>query len=138
MITIRLQRHVEENDCLPKNQEGFRAYRSGVDAIATDRIISSTAYQQNIPLYKIYIDLIKAYDKVDRDVLWRVLERRGVPSLLINLIKQMSTESVIYMCTFNFSFKRFIFSSVKSHIIITNILNTSFYHICKNKRKQRK
>ena len=39
------------------------------------------------PVHIAFIDLVKAYDKVDRDVLWLLLSRRGVPSNLINVIK---------------------------------------------------
>jgi len=45
------------------------------------------ALERGSVLYKIFVDNTKAYDLVNRDILWLILERRGVPSNLIELIK---------------------------------------------------
>ena len=44
--------------------------------------------QREIPLYMCVVDLQKAYDSVDRELLWRVLARAGVPSVMIDVIRQ--------------------------------------------------
>ena len=41
-----------------------------------------------IPLYMCFIDLQKAYDSVDRELLWVVLERFGVPEKMLTVIRQ--------------------------------------------------
>jgi hypothetical protein len=43
--------------------------------------------EKNVVLYKVFVDLTKAYDKVDRNVLWKVLAKLGVPQSFINFIK---------------------------------------------------
>ena len=35
-----------------------------------------------------FVDLQKAYDSVDRELLWKVLARAGVPSVMIDIIRQ--------------------------------------------------
>jgi len=35
-------------------------------------------------LYKCFVDLTKAYDKVDMDISWMMFETRGVPVKLLN------------------------------------------------------
>ena len=35
-----------------------------------------------------FVDLQKAYDSVDRELLWKVLARAGVPSVMIDVIRQ--------------------------------------------------
>ena len=35
-----------------------------------------------------FVDLQKAYDSVDRELLWKVLARAGVPSAMIDVIRQ--------------------------------------------------
>jgi hypothetical protein len=55
--------------------------------------LSSSSTEKRQPLYKCFVDLTKAYDKVDRNTLWEVLKRRGIPPKLIQLIK-----SIHYYC----------------------------------------
>ena len=40
------------------------------------------------PLYMCFIDLQKAYDSVDRELLWVVLARFGVPEKMLTVIRQ--------------------------------------------------
>ena len=44
--------------------------------------------QRKILLYMCSVDLQKAYDSVDRELLWKVLARAGVPSVMIDVIRQ--------------------------------------------------
>ena len=43
-------------------------------------------------MYKGYIDLIKAYDRVNRGVLFEVLKRRGVPPKLRGAVEALYNE----------------------------------------------
>ena len=40
------------------------------------------------PLYACFIDLTKAYDSVDRELLWVILARSGVPPKMLAIIRQ--------------------------------------------------
>ena len=44
--------------------------------------------QSKNPLYMCFVDLQKAYDSVDRELLSKVLARAGVPSMMIDVICQ--------------------------------------------------
>ena len=46
------------------------------------------ARKKRIPLYVCFIDLTKAYNSVDRTLLWAVLARFGVPQKVISVIRQ--------------------------------------------------
>ena len=43
---------------------------------------------RKIPLYMCFIDLQKVYDSVDRELLWLVLARFGVPEKMLSVIRQ--------------------------------------------------
>ena len=52
------------------------------------RRLQELARKKRIPLYVCFIDLAKAYDFVDRTLLWTVLARFGVPQNMISVIRQ--------------------------------------------------
>ena len=52
------------------------------------RRLQELGRQRKIPLYMCFVDLQKAYDSVDRELLWEVLARAGVPSVMIDAIRQ--------------------------------------------------
>ena len=52
------------------------------------RRLQELARRRRIPLYMFFVDLQKAYDSVDRELLWKVLARAGVPEEMIAVIRQ--------------------------------------------------
>ena len=74
---------------LPAAQAGFRKGRGTRDQIANSRWIMEKAreFQKNIDFC--FIDSAKAFDCVDHNKLWKILEEMGIPDdltcLLINL-----------------------------------------------------
>ena len=53
------------------------------------RRLQELAGKKRIPLYVCFIDLTKAYDSGDRNLLWTVLARFGVPQNMISVIRQL-------------------------------------------------
>ena len=72
-----------------ENQFGFMPGRSTTEAIHLLRHLMEIYRTRKRDLHLIFIDLEKAYDCVPREILWKVLEKRQVPILYINLIKDM-------------------------------------------------
>jgi len=68
-------------------QAGFRKDRSCVDQIATLRIIIKQSCEWNSPLFISFVDFEEAFDSVDRDTLWKLLRRYGVPVNIVNIIR---------------------------------------------------
>ena len=58
---------------LPESQCGFRPSRSTTDMIFSVRQIHEKAIEQQQELYIVFVDFNKAFDTVDRDLLWKVL-----------------------------------------------------------------
>jgi hypothetical protein len=87
MILARLIEVAEKHGWLGETQQAFRRFRGGGDSVLIGNMVDSHLMEKNLPAYKLFVDNSKAYDFVVRDVLWIILERRGVPPLLLNLIK---------------------------------------------------
>ena len=73
-------------ELIPDNQFGFTAGRGCPDAQMVSRLLGIDAQKRHIGLVRGYIDLTKAYDKVNREVLWKILRRYGLPEMLIKII----------------------------------------------------
>ena len=82
---------------LPPSQFGFRSARSTQDCILLSRLISSSAKEMQRNLYKCFVDLTKAYDKVNRDLLWHILKLRGFPPKIIALVRGLMVGSKAYV-----------------------------------------
>ena len=89
IIARRLSEYCERVGILPKEeQRGFRPNRSTTDMMFVIRRLQELARKKRIPLDVCFIDLTKAYDSVDRTLLWSVLARFGVSQNMISAIRQ--------------------------------------------------
>ena len=58
---------------IPESQSGFRSGRGTVDMIFAVQQVQEKCIEQQMPLYQIFVDLTKAFDTVNRNVLWKIL-----------------------------------------------------------------
>ena len=72
---------------LRDEQAGFRQERSCIDQIATLRIIIEQSLEWNTGLYLVFVDFEKAFDSVDREVIWQILWHYGVPEKIVIVIR---------------------------------------------------
>ena len=72
IILERLKRALDKT--LREEQAGFRQDRSCTDHIATLRIIIEQSLEWQSPLYSVFVDFQKAFDSVDRNVIWRLMQ----------------------------------------------------------------
>ena len=88
VIQRRLAKRAEK--MLRENQCGFRRGRGCIDHIFTLRTLAEKAREFNTTLYLSFVDLRKAYDSVNWEALWLVLERRyQVPGKLIHILRAL-------------------------------------------------
>ena len=87
---IILKRIEEEIDSkLREEQAGFRRNRGCIDQILTLRNIIEQSIEWNEQININFIDFKKAFDSLNRSVIWKILKKYGVPVKLINLIKTL-------------------------------------------------
>ena len=87
ILQARLQQYVNRE--LPDVQAGFRKHRGSRDQIANICWIMEKAreFQKNISFC--FIDYAKAFDCVDHNKLWKILEEMGIPDHLTCLLRNL-------------------------------------------------
>ena len=88
VVARRLSAYCEAKGLLPEEQCGFRPDRSTTDMIFVVRRLQEVGRKAGVSLHMCFVDLQKAYDTVDRTLLWQVLTRIGVPPQIIAVIRQ--------------------------------------------------
>ena len=71
---------------MEEERRGFRKGRSCTDAMFTVQQITGKRKEHNLPLFLLFIDYEKAYDDVNRDKAWEVMDNK-IPNGLLNAIK---------------------------------------------------
>ena len=101
LILNRIQPFAENeiNDMIPDTQWGFGRDRSAVDAIMINRLLTTSALARSTHIYKCFVDLSKAYDRVDRPLLWELLRRHGIPPNIVRLLENLHTDSFAVVIT---------------------------------------
>ena len=86
ILQARLQQYVNQE--LPDSQAGFRKGRGTRDQIANIRWIIKKAreFQKTIYFFIVYV---KAFDCVDHNKLWKILQEMGIPDHLTCLLRNL-------------------------------------------------
>ena len=86
---LQVKLHLYVNQEIPDVQAGFRKGRGTRDQIANIQwaIQKAREFQKNI--YFCFIDYAKAFDCVDHNKLWKVLQEVGIPDHLSCLLRSL-------------------------------------------------
>ena len=87
ILQARLQQYM--NCELPDVQAGFRKGRGTRDQIANIRWIMEKAREFQKNIYFCFIDYAKAFDYVDHNKLWKILQEMGIPDYLTCLLRNL-------------------------------------------------
>ena len=70
-------------------QCGFRPGRGCSDAVYTVKLAMKKRREHGLETWILFIDLVKAFDRVPRELLWKILLKFGVPTKLVQLLKSL-------------------------------------------------
>ena len=87
LINNRLTKWAENNNILADEQNGFRTGRSTIDHISSLTNIIETRKLKRKQTFAAFIDFRKAYDSINRTLLWSKLEDIGIAGNILNVIK---------------------------------------------------
>ena len=87
ILQVRLQQYVNRE--LPDVQAGFRKGRGTRDQIANIHWIIEKARQFQKNIYFCFIDYVKAFDYLDHNKLWKILQEMGIPDHLTCLLRNL-------------------------------------------------
>ena len=93
-MTLCEKLNEEAEKFLPESQSGFREGRSTMDNIyLLNLLIDRELEKKGGQLIACFVDYKAAFDTVDRNVLWKIMERKGVNKWLIGRIKDIYKET---------------------------------------------
>ena len=90
MMAARLNKHLQKVGLV--NQFGFTPFEGTEGAISSLKILLQNLTAAEREAYVLFVDLVKAFDSVNREMLWKILAKYGVPKPMIDLIEKMYTD----------------------------------------------
>ena len=94
VLNNRISSWCKENDKVFDEQNGFRKNRSTIDHAITLTNIIDTRKKRKLSTYCAFIDFRKAFDCINRDLLWCKLEGIGMAGKLLGAVKLLYTLSL--------------------------------------------
>ncbi len=87
ILNNRLQEAVENSEILGEIQNGFRQGRRATDNLLVLETLIRKVKREKKPTFLALLDITKAYDRVDREILWRVMTQMGFPEIMMENLK---------------------------------------------------
>nr|VZI44919.1 unnamed protein product [Spirometra erinaceieuropaei] len=88
ILLNRLNNHLEQG-LLPESQCGFRRHRGTTDMIFAARQLQEKCQEMRTHLYSTFVDLTKAFDTVNREGLWKIMQKFGCPAQFTQMVRQL-------------------------------------------------
>ncbi|BHF58006.1 hypothetical protein SprV_0100095500 [Sparganum proliferum] len=88
ILLNRLNNHLEQG-LLPESQCGFRRHRGTTDMIFAARQLHETFQEMQTHLYSTFLVQMKAFDTVNREGLWKIMQKFGCPERFIEMVRHL-------------------------------------------------
>ena len=84
-----MSNQLELNNGICEEHNGFRVGRSTGDHLCSLSLIVKSCIKRKLNTFGVFIDFSKAYDRVNRDLLWHKLSVLGVNGKMLNSVKSL-------------------------------------------------
>ncbi|KAE9522623.1 hypothetical protein AGLY_016986 [Aphis glycines] len=91
ILLIRINPYIKE--IIGEYQAGFMIGRSTVDQIHIIKQLAEKSHEFNKDIHLMFIDYKAAYDSINREKLWNVMNKMGIPAKLVRMIRACAYES---------------------------------------------
>nr|VZH95995.1 unnamed protein product [Spirometra erinaceieuropaei] len=88
ILLNRLNNHLEQG-LLTESQCGFRRHRTTTNMIFDARQLQEKCQEMRTNLCSTLVNLTKAFDTVNRDGLWKIMQKFGCPERFIQMVLQL-------------------------------------------------
>nr|VZI48604.1 unnamed protein product [Spirometra erinaceieuropaei] len=88
ILLNRLYNHLEQG-LLPESQCGFRYHRGTTDMIFVARQLQEKCQEMRTHLYSTFMDLTIVFDTVNREGLWKIMQKFGCPERFTQMVRQL-------------------------------------------------
>nr|VZI48729.1 unnamed protein product [Spirometra erinaceieuropaei] len=88
ILLKRLNKHIEEG-LLAEGRGGFRRHRGTTDMIFAARQLQEECQEMRTHLYSTFVDLTEAFETVNRERLWKIMQKFGCPERFIQMVRQL-------------------------------------------------
>nr|VZI38913.1 unnamed protein product [Spirometra erinaceieuropaei] len=88
ILLNRLNNNLEQG-LLPESQCGFRRHRGTTDMIFAAHQLQEKCQEMRTHLYSTFVDLTKAFDTVNREGLWKIMQKFGCPERFTQMVRQL-------------------------------------------------
>jgi hypothetical protein len=78
-------------------QNGFMRRRGCADGVFSLKMALLKRKEHGLGTWTLYVDLVKAFDSVDRPLMFDILRRYGAPERLVHLISMLHTGLTVRM-----------------------------------------
>ena len=95
LMLNRLFKHTVSIGIIPESQCGFYPGRGTTDMNFAIRLLQEKCKLYSEDLYLLFIDLTKAFDTINRQALWAILEKIGCPRHFVDLIRSFHDGMVV-------------------------------------------
>ncbi|VDL99582.1 unnamed protein product, partial [Schistocephalus solidus] len=83
-----LNAHLEQG-LLPESQCGFRLHRGTIDMIFAARQLQGKCQEMRAHLYTTFVDIMNNFDTVNRNGLWKIMQKFGCPERFTHMVRQL-------------------------------------------------
>ena len=111
IIKDKMTNIIEEEELIGEEQNGFRKDRRGTEHLYILKELIEKAGKENKQLYCMFLDIEKAYDTVNRKIMWKLIERLGFDEHIRKILQSMYRNTIA-----NYHWNEVVVDEVKSEI----------------------